>query len=309
MPLVTTTDYAINTVAPASSRTKVYSQVIADLTDADSLLNGNYVAAGILTSSIERIRPNKSAAKALLARVYLYNGNWPEAERESTAVINNTNFYSLVPDLNNVFLKNSTEAIWQLQPQINGYNTFDGFYFVILINAIGSIYPVAISDTLYQSFENGDKRFSRWIGSYRAGAQTYYYPFKYKKSPFGDQTMTEYLMVLRLAEQYLIRAEARIQQNNINGSRGDLNIIRNRAGLANTTASDKPSLLASIWHEKQVELFTEWGHRWFDLKRTSQVNTIMGNLKPATWHAYDTLYPIPQSQILSDPNISQNPGY
>jgi len=308
-PLITTTDYKLNTSATGSSRVKLYDQIVSDLTDAEGLLSENYVAADAVSISAEKIRPNKSVARALLARVYLYIGDWQNAEKESTSVIKNSSLYALVPDLNSVFLKNSKEAIWQLQPQVPGYNTFDGYYFIILNNAIGSVFPVALSDTLHHSFESGDNRYNKWISSFQAGSQTYFYPFKYKKSPLSDQTLTEYLMVLRLGEQYLIRAEARVQQNNISESQEDLNIIRNRAGLPSTTSADKTSLLASIWHERQVELFTEWGQRWFDLKRTNRVNAVMGALKPNTWQPLDTIFPIPQSQILNDPNISQNAGY
>ena len=116
-------------------------------------------------------------------------------------------------------------------------------------------------------------------------------------------------MVLRLAEQYLIRAEARAQQNNISGSQSDLNLIRNRAGLVNTAANDKTALLTAIEHERQVELFTEWGHRWLDLKRTNRADAVLGPIKAPNWQPTDMLYPIPQTQIANDPNVHQNPGY
>ncbi|HLX53389.1 MAG TPA: RagB/SusD family nutrient uptake outer membrane protein, partial [Aquella sp.] len=70
------------------------------------------------------------------------------------------------------------------------------------------------------------------------------------------------------------------------------------------------SLLAAIMHERQVELFTEWGHRWLDLKRTGTANTILATVKE-NWQSTDQLYPIPQIQITNDPHManSQNPGY
>src|SRR5438552_17436425 len=113
-------------------------------------------------------------------------------------------------------------------------------------------------------------------------------------------------MYLRLAEQYLIRAEARTQENNISSAQTDLNVIRSRAGLGPVTASDKASLLAAILHERQVELFTEWGHRWFDIKRTGTVDatmTVVTSQKGGTWNTNQQWYPIPQSELQNDVNL------
>ena len=67
--------------------------------------------------------------------------------------------------------------------------------------------------------------------------------------------------------------------------------------------------LLLIEHERQVELFTEWGHRWLDLKRTKRASTILGD--QPNWQSTDSLYPIPTIQINTDPNMinAQNPGY
>jgi hypothetical protein len=122
----------------------------------------------------------------------------------------------------------------------------------------------------------------------------------------------EYPMILRLAEQYLIRAEARAQQNNLIGSQSDLNVIRTRAGLPNTSASTQQDLLSAIYRERQFELFTEMGHRWLDLKRTGSVDMIMNTETPqkgGIWKTTDQLYPLPLSEIQADINLTQNPGY
>jgi hypothetical protein len=121
-------------------------------------------------------------------------------------------------------------------------------------------------------------------------------------------------MVLRLGEQYLIRAEARAQQNKISDAQSDLNIIRTRAGLPNTTASDKNSLLSEIFHERKVELFSEWGHRWLDLKRTNAVDAVMSIVTPLKangqqWQSYQKLYPVEFSEVRKSPNLTQTPGY
>ena len=115
--------------------------------------------------------------------------------------------------------------------------------------------------------------------------------------------------MLRLAEQYLIRAEARARQGNIPGAQQDLNSIRNRAGLPNTTTSGPTEILEAIMEERQRELFTEGGHRWLDLKRTGRTTEVLAPLKPL-WDPTDVLWPIPEDEIFNNSNLlPQNPGY
>ena len=121
-------------------------------------------------------------------------------------------------------------------------------------------------------------------------------------------------MMFRLAEQYLIRAEARAQQNNISDAQADLNKIRTRARLPNTTAADKNSILSAILHERQTELFSEWGNRWFDLKRTNNIDAVMSIMTPKKanglqWQSYKQLNPLPFTEIQRDPSLLQNLGY
>lgn len=314
IPLVTTSNYEINNTIHPSSQLLVYQQIIADLKDAQSLLPDNFVTPTGQVTTKERVRPNKGAATALLARAYLYKGSWDSAEAQATAVINNTTSYSLLSDLDGVFLKNSSEAIWQLQPVIPDHNTLDGDNFILLsAPSDGGTYPVALDSNLVHSFDSGDNRLAHWVGSFTADdGQTYYFPYKYKASSYSTTDVLEYLMVLRLAEQYLIRAEARAQQGNLSGAADDLNAIRTRAGLAPTTAATQTDLLTAILHERKLELFTEWGHRWFDLKRTNNINPVMSVVTPikgGSWNSDWALFPIPSSEIIINPNLKQNPGY
>lgn len=300
IPLVTNTDYRVNAILARTPKADVYQLIINDLIDAQNLLANDFSF-----SNGERDQPNKWAATALLARVYLYMADWVNAEAHATAVINNST-YILVTDLNAVFLKNSSETIWQLQPEGSSINTSEGNIFIITTTPSNA----SLSTQLYNSFESGDNRKVQWVSSYTSGSDVYYYPYKYKIQT--GTPLDEYSTVLRLAEQYLIRAEARAEQNNITGAQADLNVIRNRAGLGNTTSNDKPSLLSAILHERQVELFTEWGHRWLDLKRTGTIDAVMSVVTPqkgGTWSSYQQLYPIPQSEIATDPNLNQNSGY
>ena len=117
-------------------------------------------------------------------------------------------------------------------------------------------------------------------------------------------------MVMRLAEQFLIRAEARIQQDKLDDGRADLDSVRIRAGLlALPEDLDKSELLLAVEQERHMELFVEWGHRWFDLKRTGRSNTVLAPIKGADWQATDTLYPIPLDARKTNIHLDQNDGY
>ena len=320
VPLTLTIDYTVNATLARTSKDKVYEQIVADLIEAKNQLSDGYLKANLgslySSGSAERIRPTKAAASALLARVYLYTGDWAKAEGEATAVINNTAVYDTVP-LNKVFLKNSKEAIWQLQPVNSGVisNTADGVLFNPSISPTGinSSHPVYLSTSLLNVFEPNDQRkvIGNWVNVFTNASGTYYYSYKYKVGT-ANAPVTEYIMMLRLGEQYLIRAEARARKGDINGATSDLNVIRKRAGLSNTTANDQPSLLTAILQERRVELFTELGHRWLDLKRAGKVDAVMTSealLKGTIWHSYQQLYPVPPVDILKDPNLDQNPEY
>jgi hypothetical protein len=314
VPLVISTNPQENRILARAPKDQIYGQIIEDLKDAVEQLNSSYVKNDLVSVTTERTRPNKSAAQALLARTYLFKGEYSNAETASGSVISNTATYDTV-SMNNVFLKNSKEAIWQLQPVItNPSNTQDARLFVLPVSGPGSSYPVYLSNNIVNSFEAGDQRKSQWVGSVTPtppGTNTFNYSYKYKNIG-TTATVTEYLMVMRISEQYLIRAEARAQLNNISGAQSDLNIIRKRAGLSNTLASDKASLLTAIMQERKVELFTEWGHRWLDLKRTGTVDGVMTAIAPqkgTTWNTNFQLYPVPSTDIGADPNLTQNPGY
>lgn len=313
IPIITGTDYKTNSSLSRYPTSQVYQQIISDLTDAQSLLNNNYVDATDTAITSERIRPSKWAATALLARVYLYTGDWKNAENAATLIINNTTLYKLT-SLDSSFLKNNNEAIWQLQPNSNNKYTAEGSAFIITSNPLTSNSFVSVSNQLLNAFENGDNRRVKWIGSYTTTtpAATYYFPYKYKAGIPSTTPLTESSMVFRLAEQYLIRAEARAQQSNIPDAATDLNKVRNRAGLKDTTASTKVDLLTLIAHERQVELFTE-GFRWFDLKRTNTIDQVMNVVTPqkgGNWKSYQQLYPIPVTDIQNSAGIiTQNSGY
>lgn len=319
VPLVVTSGWINTATIKRTPVNLIYDQMISDLNDAQNLLRSNYITTGM-----ERVRANKWAATALLARVYLYNGEWAKAEEQATAIINNSTQYSLVGNLNNVFLKNSQEAILQLQVNrsVWPYATTEGNNLIpmLLTKNFTPAYVAQywkyfvpeyyLSNEILNAFELDDQRKIKWADSTGLlNGVNYYYCYKYKVSQGTSGNVTEYYMLFRLAEQYLIRAEARAKQNKLDGSLSDLNIIRTRAGLPNLSLLNQTQALAAVAQENRIEFFAELGHRWLDLKRTGQPDAVLKDIKGADWQTTDQLFPIPLSEIQTNTELIQNLGY
>lgn len=299
IPYIKTTDYEENNTVSRLAQAAVYENIIGDLEEAVGLLEGQEP----VTSN--RVIPDVNAVKALLARMHLYIGNWEQAVSYSTDLIEN---FQLEMDLNRVFLKESTETIWQLQAD-NEFpiNTREGGVLIIQL-VPGQTY--ALTELLLSAFEENDLRYEEWTEpiSDTENTITFYYPHKYK-ADYNETESLEYSILFRLAEQYLIRAEAHAHLGDLFGAANDLNKIRERAGLAATQANTQTELLEAILKERQLELFTEQGHRWFDLKRTGNAGTILSTIKP-NWNETNLLLPIPESQLKLNPSLlPQNAGY
>jgi hypothetical protein len=299
VPLVTATGYRENSKMPRTGAGKVWQTIIADLKEAQLLLSSNYPSAG-------KARPNKWAATAMLARVYLYQQDWQNALASANDVIN-SGAYSLVSNLNNVFLLNSAEAILQFPTSASSVvNSYEGNIFIPASST--AIPAFSATPSLLNAFETGDARKTAWLKSNMVGGTTYFYPYKYKQRT-NTTPPTEATIPIRLAEMYLIRAEANAELNNLSAALDDLNTIRKRANLPVSTDSVKASLLTAIEKERQVELFAEWGHRWFDLKRTGRADAVLSPVKGTFWQPTDVLFPIPDLELSRNPLLTQNPGY
>ncbi|HEY9258037.1 RagB/SusD family nutrient uptake outer membrane protein [Chitinophaga sp.] len=307
VPYETSTDYEVNKRISRTPVADIKKKILSDLTDAISLLTPSY-------PTTEHVRPNQFTAMALLARLYLYEKRWKDAESTASQIID-ANVYSLASDLNGVFLPNSTESIWQLIPTPTGYLTLEG---ANLIPDPSSAAPpkYIISHQLMNAFEKGDKRLSNWTNYMTLGSDTFYYPYKYKNANPTPDPAVDYYTVFRLAEQYLIRAEARTEQGYIKGAIDDLNVLRDRARdesvpqalpkLPYTLTSTQTT--AAVKQENRIEFLCEWGHRWFDLIRHNEADKILKPLK-AQWKPTDVLYPIPFGETLLNTTLTQNPGY
>lgn len=298
IPYITGTDYTVNKTVARMPRASVYEHIITDLRLAVELLSDEDLSG-------EHVRPYAAVAEAVLSRAYLYTGQWSLAEAMADKVI--AKFGALEPDLNKVFLKDASGTIWQFKPNGDGDNTKEGTQFIF---SIGPPLNIALSDLLFDAFESGDLRQSSWMKEVHnvTNTESWYHAFKYKEQNKTDSSL-EYSVQLRLAEQYLIRAESRVHLNDISGAQADINAVRNRAGLNNTTAVTQNELLPAILQERRVELFTEQGHRWFDLKRMGKAAEVLGAIKP-NWKATHILLPVPDKELTLNPNLlPQNEGY
>lgn len=319
VPLITSTDYKLNAITPRQPVDGIYSQVISDLKYAKDELNENYIALNSTTTSTDRVRPNKATASALLARVYLYRKDYANAAAEATTVIGNPAY--TIETIERAFLTSSKEAVWQLAiaTPANNRNTWEGTSYVLTGKPTsGSSNSTSVSQSLLSSFYNNDKRKSGWIGKATDKTVTpnvdYFFPAKYKV--VSSATITERSAVLRLAEQYLIRAEARAATN-LPGAIADLDVVRKRGEIP-LIADIRPAITEvelrdSILLERRRELFAEWGHRWLDLKRVGKIDEVMSKeaiVKGITWDPRQALWPIPYSETQRNPALGgNNPGY
>lgn len=295
VPLVLTTDYQKNATMPRIASGDIIGSIVNDLKEAKNLLTASYPVAN-------RTRPNKWAASAMLVRAYLLQKDWANAEAEASEIIASGSF-TLVSNLNNVFLPSSNETIWQIARDAS--NTAEG---AVLIPSSATAKPTyTLTSSLLNAFEPSDQRKSTWTKFNTVAGQPYYYPYKYKVRV--STPVTEYEIALRLAEIYLSRAEARAQQDELAPALDDINLVRTRAGLTATTANSKISILNAIYHERQVELFCEWGDRWLSLKRWNIAGQVLSGLKGTNWQDTDVFYPIPQTEIDRNPSLKQNDGY
>ncbi|MDH7460639.1 RagB/SusD family nutrient uptake outer membrane protein [Chitinophagaceae bacterium 26-R-25] len=299
VPLILNTNYQENMLVPRTPAADVWKQIVADLKDAKGLLQEAY-------PTTERLRPNRWTASALLARSYLYTGQWADAESEADAIIASGAYGSALPALDKVFKKDSPETIWQLQPVRSNVNTLEGATFLVT----GTTQPnYQLTQQLINAFEPTDNRKTKWIGFSNPAYPTWAFPAKYKA---GAGAVTEYYVVFRLTEQYMIRSEARARQggSKLQSAIDDLNAVRTRAGLLSSTATDQASLILALEKERQVEFFAEWGHRWLDLKRTNRAEAVLGPLAPnKTWKPGSELYPVPDIELNSNPKLVQNGAY
>lgn len=269
---------------PRNTVEEVYAQAINDLEAAATKLPGSnsYLATS-------------HAANALLARIYLQMGNFAAARDKAHAVISSGSFGltgTYAAAFNNGV--NSSEDIfaWQVTDQdgTNGMNTYWA------TESFGGRGDIPVQPAFLNTFEAGDDRadfvYTDPDGTFSAKWQ----------NQFGN------LPFLRLAEMYLIRAEANFRLSTSTGQAPhlDINLIRNRAGLTGVGNDFDPILnpltLQDILDERKKELAFE-GHLIHDIKRLGL------NVGALTFDDPKLVFPVPQAELDANPNLVQNTGY
>ncbi|MBK5213454.1 MAG: RagB/SusD family nutrient uptake outer membrane protein [Flavobacteriaceae bacterium] len=273
--------------APRVPVNEVYAQIITDL---------NFAAENLPNSRI-KIRGSKFAAKALLARVYLYQGNYQQAATMASDVLNNGG-YTLLSNYADVFAdEENAESIFEISFSQLERNRIAEYNFPKSLNGRREVEP---TQDLLDAYEAGDTRFAASV----AFADNLAYAIKYDDLNLGADNF----IVIRLADMYLIRAEALAKGSapDANQIKADLNTVRTRAGLSGITSNSIDQLISAIEKERRVEFAFE-GHRWFDLVRTGRAIDVLVNVTSIN----QTLFPIPfdELQTNKDPGMFQNPGY
>ncbi|MBX2896265.1 MAG: RagB/SusD family nutrient uptake outer membrane protein [Cyclobacteriaceae bacterium] len=301
VPLVTATSIEANRNVPRASETEILQLIEADFTAAQDKLPDVPVNAGFA---------GKQALHAAWAKFHLYQGNWAQAAAFATEVINSglyeleSNFATLV---NTDFTR---EAIFEM-----GYTLNDdpGTSSTIGLNNLfvgrREIIPSNQTVLALASTESGDRFASiKFNANNLKGNDNGWSVAKYGTADENNNNV----IVFRLAEMHLIRAEARARLGSVSGANSattDINILRARAKAPAIGTVTQSQMLALIENERVYELAYE-GHRWYDLVRTGRAATVMPPFN-SNWRAAYERWPIPQRELQTNPALvgNQNPGY
>lgn len=247
---------------------------------------------------------SKGASKALLSRLYLYIKDYEKVQQYSTEVILDPN-YTLNPIFQDVFeTKLGPESIFEINFNSSDQSDIRNWY-----NPNGGRGDLTSHELFYeQATANPNDVRGELFGYSESNG---YFQTKYQKP--GD---IDNIIILRLAELYLNRAEAKANSENLIGAIEDLNIIRNRAGLESLSSQglSQEEILEHIAHERKLEFAFE-GHRYFDLMRTGKIMDVLQNIEryngpPVSLPTIErAVFPIPNFEIDANPNLTQNEAY
>ncbi|MBP0613953.1 RagB/SusD family nutrient uptake outer membrane protein [Chryseobacterium sp. cx-311] len=295
LPYPDSTDYTVNKNLGRTPAAQVLQRLEADLAAAEPLLGDTYLNA-------ERIYPNRHVCRLMRAKVYLSQGRAPEAEILLKTIIQSP-LYAFQNDLTKVFTKTGTHILWQLRPKNQGDGTKEALLYYFNNSAPSQS---ALSSSLMAELGTGDLRKQYWTAAVTAAGNTWYRADKYKNRTANS---TEYSVIFRLEEVYLLLAESLMQQNKVAEALPYVNATRTRASLTPLQLPLSPDgLKTEILKEYRKEFFTERGIRFFSLKRMGRLNDL-ATIKP-NWKPEHRLWPVPQKELLLNPNLKpQNPGY
>lgn len=273
-----------------SSLTETYQQVLSDLNKA----------ADLLPPTTNRNRATRKTAWALKARYFLYQQQWDSAEVYAGRIIDDAANYQLLKPYSAFFSGNAVataESVFEIGYSVSFKN---GHYNWWLPPALGGRREWAPNTQLVGLLNDpavGGNR-NALIGQ-TVPPGNLWYGRLYYRTPTG----TDPAYLIRIAELYLIRAEARVRNGKLAEALEDLNAIRDRAGIAPSSAGTKEAILLAIEQERRLEFAFE-GDRWFDLVRTGRVVAVLG-VTDSNRH----VFPIPADELLADKDLDPNPGY
>lgn len=300
---------------PCAEPKDIFDLIILDLEEAIARLPEEH-SNEIFT----RGRATKGAAQALLSKVYLWRGHkafgggnadFSKSAELANEVINSP-LYNLVPGTNysSIFsagAQATSETIWEQiydNDQINGNGLQDEFQPV----PVGQVRNVP-TQKLLDAFDArlGDLRKAITIKDVPNPDENNnepYYTGKHEQIELDDPNV----VILRLADIILVRAEALNEQGQTGEAIILLDEIRQRAGLDPTAAASQDEVRDAILEERFVELAFE-GKRWYDLRRHDRVVQEVDAISAENNNLRHVLWPIPVDDRLRNPNLCQNPGY
>ncbi|GAA4402767.1 RagB/SusD family nutrient uptake outer membrane protein [Nibrella viscosa] len=320
VPLMLKETTSLNNLAVSrASVDEVYNQVIKDFTDAESVLPASYTVA-------DRGRATKGAASAFLAKVYLTRKDWAKAAAKAKEVID-SGVYDLWANFSEAFLianKNGKEAVFEMQALGGGFgegSLMQGYMRPPFdrVNGVAGFGDDPVTENLYKAYKPEDKRRDVTIKLYSATttpaapASVAYPAYVYKyldPSATSNGEGSNNYPIIRYADVLLMYAEA---LNELNGPTPEayaaVNRLRKRAGLPDLADLTKDRFRDAVLLERRLELAFE-GHRWYDLARTGRlIEAIKAQNPTIVVPANHSLFPIPQSEIDVNPQLTQNPGY
>lgn len=287
-----------------------YDKIEADLKTAKSLLSSTDKAIQSVTATAGTSRPyiDSLVVDAMLARMYLYAKQWDSANKYATYVINSRRL-ATASEFPAIWQDASTrEVIWSIDYQAGNPALIREIY-----RPAGnrptqdelSWRPVSALLNLYSA---NDIR----TATYFTVRNGYTVPNKYfaKASALTNPDGIVNYKIFRTAEMYLIRAEALASLGQDAAALADLNALRIARGLT-AGIETGTALRDAIQTERRRELVME-GHRFFDLKRTVRTVNRTQNCSsyctlPSNSRAW--ALPVPQTEMIANPNMQQNPGY
>ncbi|WP_295231579.1 RagB/SusD family nutrient uptake outer membrane protein [uncultured Chryseobacterium sp.] len=287
---------------------EVYAFIEKELKDAIPLLPA---------ATTQKGRVTKAAAMGILGKVLITENKYTDALPYLSQIEGLG--YSLLFDVSKIFdvtNKNNAEIIFDVQfaSGINGNS--EGSPAFQLFSPSGTVAGAKghnlPTKEIYNLYTDDDKRKSAYIGLTSNGIP---YTKKIVKTSNVIADGGSNIVVLRLADVYLMIAECYAKANDLSNANVYLNKIKSRAGIASVNLVSQQALLAEIDKERRLELVGE-GHRWFDMVRTGKAVQVMTQhfastpgYSTATIDQHNLLMPVPQGQINTDPAIKQNPGY